>query len=48
MDLQRLRDLEALAGRILPDGRELCVISRIYNTILTIGPANKGYYDDYW
>jgi len=45
---QRLQDLGAIAGRILPDGRELVVIPRIYNTILTIGPAGRGWYDDCW
>jgi len=38
----------AIAGKILPDGRELAVIPRIYNTIITIGPAGSGFYDDHW
>jgi len=48
MSPERLKELTAIAGRTLPDGREVCVIPRIYNTILTIGPASKGYYDDHW
>jgi hypothetical protein len=48
MDTARLQDLGAVIGRILPDGRELCVIPRIYNTIITIGPPDSYFYDDCW
>jgi hypothetical protein len=48
MDPKRLRDLGAVAGRILPDGRELYVIPRIYNTIVTIGRAGEPWIDDSW
>ena len=48
MNPQRLQDLGAIAGRILPDGRELAVIPRPHNTILTIGPADSPFYDYYW
>jgi hypothetical protein len=48
MDSERLAEVMAVAGRLLPDGRELFVIPRLYNTILTTGPANEGYHDDYW
>lgn len=34
--------------RVLADGRELAVIVRIFNTILTIGPAGANTYDDQW
>jgi hypothetical protein len=48
MDLKRLAEIEAIAGRLLPDGRELFVIPRFYNTIITTGPGGEGYYDEYW
>lgn len=34
--------------RELPDGRALTVQVRLYNTILTIGPARANFYDDHW
>jgi len=48
MNPSRLASLGAVAGRILPDGRELCVIPRLYNTILTVGPPGNGCYDQHW
>jgi len=39
---------DALRYRVLPDGRELCVIVRMFNTILTIGPAGERWFDDQW
>jgi hypothetical protein len=48
MDSKRLAEIEAVAGRLLPDGRELFVIPRLYNSILTIGPASKQWHDDHW
>lgn len=33
----------------LPDGREICVIPRAFNTILTIGHVDDSFgYDDQW
>jgi hypothetical protein len=34
--------------RLLPDGRELTIIIRAFNTILTIGPAGEHWFDDQW
>jgi hypothetical protein len=34
------------AQRLLPDGRELCVYQRIYNSILTIGEPGSAFLDD--
>jgi len=48
MDPRRLAELGAVVGRILPDGREVCVIPRIYNTVVTVGPAGSPCYDDSW
>lgn len=39
----RLIRPECEAQRILPDGRELCVYRRIYNSILTIGEDGDPY-----
>lgn len=41
-----VRRPECEAQRLLPDGRELCVVRRIYNSILTIGPDGEGWFDD--
>jgi len=48
LSLERLQKVNAIAGRTLPDGREILVIRRIFNTILTIGPAFAAAYDDHW
>lgn len=39
---------ECAAQRLLPDGRELCVYVRPYNSILTVGPNGAPIYDDQW
>lgn len=36
------------AHKVLPDGREVTVIERIFNTIVTIGPAGAFCYDQHW
>jgi hypothetical protein len=37
---------ECEAQRLLPDGREMCVYERPYNSILTIGQPGSLTYDD--
>lgn len=34
--------------RVLPDGREIAVYPRIFNTLLIVGPLCGWFYDDSW
>lgn len=34
--------------RQIEDGREICVLPRIYNSIITIGPAGRDFYDTHY
>lgn len=36
------------AYRVLPDGRDLTVYQRIFNTILVVGRPNSPCHDDQW
>ena len=43
-----LGDQGPLRKKVLPDGREVTVIQRMFNTILTIGPEGAAMYDQHW
>lgn len=39
---------EAAYYRPLPDGREIAVYPRFFNSIIVIGPQGSGFYDQHW
>ena len=34
--------------KVLPDGRGIWVVQRLFNSIIAVGPIGEPFYDDHW